>query len=352
VRAYSAADATSPLKEVTIQRRQPGPKDVVLDVLYCGVCHSDVHQVRDEWNDTQPTHYPSVPGHEVVGRVVAVGEEVTKFKVGDIGGVGCIMDSCRECENCLADREQNCTQGATLTYNSPDTESGGFTLGGYSATMVITEHFVIGIPAGADLAAMAPLLCAGVTTFSPMQHWRLKKGRSVGVVGLGGLGHIAVKLAVARGARVTVFTTSPNKVADAIRLGAAAAVLSTDEAAMASQANQLDLLISTVPEAYAMQPFMNLLKLDGTLVNVGALTELKSLHGMSLAYGRKSLAGSMVGGILETQQVIDYCTARGIKADVEIVTPDQINTAFDRMVNKDVRFRFVIDMKAGISSVA
>lgn len=242
VRAFGAADAQSPLKEVTISRRQPGPKDVVLDVLYCGVCRSDIHQIRDEWSDTLPTNYLSVPGHEVVGRVVAVGSEVTKFKVGDIGdigdigGVGCVVASCRECENCLADREQNCTQGATLTYNSPDRESGGFTFGGYSEKMVIAEHFVIGIPPWADLAAVAPLLCARVTTFSPMQHWKLEKGQTVGIVGLGGLGHIAVKLAVERGARVTVFTTSPGKVEDAVRMGATEAVLSTDEQAMQSHA--------------------------------------------------------------------------------------------------------------------
>lgn len=348
--AYGADSASSPLRPMRIQRRTLGPHDVLIDVLYAGICHSDIHTARNEWSAI-PTHYPSIPGHEVVGRVQAVGSAVTKFKVGDIGGVGCMVNSCGTCENCLADREQNCLKGATFTYNSVDPISGGYTYGGYSDKMVVAEHFVIRIPPGADLAATAPLLCAGITTFSPMQHWKLSAGQRVGVIGLGGLGHMAVKLAVARKADVTVFTTSPGKIADAKRLGAREAVLSSDAAAMERLANQLDLLISTVPETYPMQPFMDALKLDGTLVNVGALNQLQGLNGMALAFGRKSLAGSVIGGIAETQEVIDYCAFRGIKADIELIRPDQINRAFDRVVNKDVRYRFVIDMK-GAGSIA
>jgi uncharacterized zinc-type alcohol dehydrogenase-like protein len=342
-RAYGAAKASEPLGPLNIERRAVGPRDVLLDVLYCGICHSDIHAVRSDWGKTK---YPVVPGHEMVGRVRAVGREVTKFKVGDIGGVGCMVDSCGTCENCQADREQNCLNGTTFTYDSDDRAHGGYTFGGYSDKVVVSERFVIRIPPGMDLAATAPLLCAGVTTFSPMQHWKLAAGQRVGVVGLGGLGHMAVKLAVARRADVTVFTTSPGKVEDAKRLGAKETILSSDAAAMKRLANKFDLLISTVPVAYPMQPFMDVLKLDATLVNVGALGQLEAgLSGMAMGFGRKSLAGSMIGGIAETQEVIDYCAARNIKADIELVRPDQINQAFERVVKKDVRYRFVIDMK-------
>lgn len=344
-RAYGAAKATAPLAAINIPRRAVGPHDVLLDVLYCGICHSDIHQVRDEWSDWGPTTYPCVPGHEIIGRVVAVGEKVTKFKPGDIGGVGCMVDSCRACDSCRTDREQNCEKGATFTYNGPDKHgTAPVTYGGYSDKIVVTEHFVIRIPPGVDLAATAPLLCAGVTTFSPMQHWKLAGGQRVGVIGLGGLGHMALKLAVARGAEATVFTTSPGKVADAKRIGAAEAVLWSEESAMKRLANRFDLLISTVPHAYPMQPFVNVLKPDATLVNVGAMGELKGVTGINLVYARKSIAGSMIGGIAETQEVIDYCAARNIKADIELVRPDQINDAYERVVKKDVRYRFVIDM--------
>jgi uncharacterized zinc-type alcohol dehydrogenase-like protein len=344
-RAYGAANAAAPLAAMDIPRRAVGPQDVLLDVLYCGICHSDIHQVRDEWSDWGPTMYPCVPGHEIVGRVVAVGDKVTKFKVGDIGGVGCMVDSCRTCDSCRIDREQNCEKGATFTYNAPDKHgTAPMTYGGYSTRIVVTEHFVIRIPPGMDLAATAPLLCAGITTFSPMQHWKLAKGQRVGVIGLGGLGHMALKLAVTRGAEATVFTTSPDKVDDAKRMGAKEAVLWSDEAAMKRLANTFDLLISTVPKAYPMQPFVNVLKPDATLVNVGAMGELKGITGINLIYARKSIAGSMIGGVAETQEVIDYCAARNIKADIEVVRPDQINDAFERVVKKDVRYRFVIDM--------
>lgn len=340
-RAYGAASATSLLMPIDIKRRALGSHDVLLDVLYCGVCHSDIHTVRGEWAGTR---YPCVPGHEVIGRVQAVGSEVTKFKVGDIGGVGCMVDSCGTCENCVQDLEQYCQNRLTLTYNSDDAALGGHTFGGYSDKIVVTEHFVIRIPPGADLAATAPLLCAGVTTFSPMQHWKLSGGQRVGVIGLGGLGHVAVKLAAARKAEVTVFTTSPGKIADAQRLGVKEAVLWSDADAMKRLAGKFDLLIATVPQAFSMQPFVTLLKLNGTLINVGAMEQIQGVTGIALALGRKAVAGSVIGGIAETQEVIDYCAARNIKADIEMIRADQVNTAYDRVVNKDVRYRFVIDM--------
>jgi uncharacterized zinc-type alcohol dehydrogenase-like protein len=343
VRAYGTTSATRPIEPMQIQRRALGPNDVLIDVLYCGICHTDVHTARNEWDPYQPSHYPCVPGHEIIGRVAAVGNAVTKFKVGEIGGVGCMVNSCRKCENCLEDREQNCLEGATFTYDSPDTISGGRTYGGYSEKIVVPEHFVIHIPPGADLAATAPLLCAGITTFSPMQHWHVKHGQKVGVIGLGGLGHIAVKLAVARQADVMVFTTSPGKKADGLRMGAQEVVSWSDEAAMKQLANHFDYIISTVPEPYPMRQFINLLKLDATMVNVGALGTLQDVSGLGLIIGRKSLAGSVIGGIAETQEVIDFCAARNIKADIEVIRPDQINQAFDRVVSKDVRYRFVID---------
>jgi len=344
-RAYGTPKADAPLGPIAIERRALGANDVLLEVMYCGICHSDIHQARDEWRSWGPTAYPCVPGHEIIGRVQAIGKAVTKFRVGDIGGVGCVVNSCRTCENCAADREQNCTRGATFTYNSPDPDKkGAHTYGGYSDKMVVAEHFVIRIPPGMDLAATAPLLCAGITTFSPMQHWKLGAKQRVGVIGLGGLGHVAVKLAVARKAEVTVFTTSPGKIDDAKKMGAREAVLWSDTDALKRLANHFDLLISTVPKAYPMQPFVNVLKLDATLVNVGAMEPIQGVTGIDLVFGRKSIAGSMIGGIAETQEVIDYCAARKIGADVERIGPADINKAFDRVVKKDVRYRFVIDM--------
>ncbi|HDM8297436.1 TPA: NAD(P)-dependent alcohol dehydrogenase [Yersinia enterocolitica] len=334
---------------MTIQRRAVGPKDVFIDILYCGICHTDIHQARDEWARLAPTSYPCVPGHEIVGRVQAVGSEVIKFKVGDLAGVGCLVQSCGTCINCLGDREQNCLNGAIYTYNTPDPVLGGRTYGGFSDAMVVNERAVIRIPPGANLAGTAPLLCAGITTFSPLEHWKVTRGQKVGVVGLGGLGHLAVKLAVAKGAEVTIFTTSPEKLGDAKRLGASDAILWGDAEGMRKMAGQLDLLISTVPQAYAMQPFMDVLKLDATFVNVGALDDLQGLNGLLLAGSRRSLAGSAIGGIAETQEVIDYCVSRNIIADVELIRPDQINAAFERILNKDVRYRFVIDFASGKS---
>lgn len=344
-RAYAAKSKTSGFAPITIVRRALGAQDVLLDILYVGICHSDIHAVHSDWG---ATHYPVVPGHEIIGRVIAVGADVTKFKVGDIGGVGCMVDSCGTCENCLDEREQNCLNGTTFTYDSPDKISGGFTFGGYSERIVVNERFVIRIPPKVHLAAYAPLLCAGITTFSPMRHWNLEKNQQFAVVGLGGLGHMALKLAHAMRADVTVFTTTEGKIADAKRLGAKEAYLWSDKEAFGRLANSFDLMISTVPVSYPMQPFMNLLKLDATLVNVGALGELTGgLSGMANGFGRKSLAGSMIGGIAETQEVIDYCAARHIEADIELIKPDEIDRAYERVMAKDVRYRFVIDFASG-----
>jgi len=340
-RGYAAASATSGFLPIDITRRALGPKDVLIDTLYVGVCHSDIHTVHGDWG---PPNYPVIPGHEIIGRIIAVGDEVTKFKIGDIGGVGCMVDSCGSCENCLNDREQNCLNGATFTYDAPDKVSGGRTYGGYSEHIVVTEGFVIRIPPQVDLAAYAPLLCAGVTNFSPIRYWKLESGQKLAVLGLGGLGHMALKLGVAHRADVTVFTTSARKIADAKRMGAKETYLWTDEEAFTRNAGNFDLMISTVPVSFAMQPFMDMLKLDATLVNVGALTVLEGgLNGQINAFGRKSLAGSMIGGIAETQQVIDYCAARNIKSDIELITPDQLDRAYERIIAKDVRYRFVID---------
>lgn len=348
VQAYGAKSTGGRIEPLHIQRRALGPNDVLLDVLYAGICHSDVHTVRGDWGAPA---LPCVPGHEIVGRVIAVGSAVTKFRVGDVGGVGCMVDSCGTCENCLADREQICLNRTTFTYNAPDKVSGGTTFGGYSDKIVVTEKFVIRIPPGMDLASTAPILCAGITTFSPIRHWRVTPGQSVAVLGLGGLGHMAVKLAVAQRAEVTVFTTTPSKIADAKRLGAREAVLWSDTEAFKRLANRFDLMISTVPYAFEVQPFMEVLKLDSTFVNVG-LGEAKGISSMAMAFGRKSLAGSMIGGIAETQEVIDHCFARNIRPDIELIRPDQINAAFDRVVGKDVRYRFVIDFASTKNNAA
>lgn len=342
-KAYGVDRPGAHFKPMQIRRRSLGPHDVYLEVLYCGICHSDIHHARDEWKGIIDTAFPLVPGHEFVGRVRAIGSKVTKFKVGDIGGVGCMINSCLACENCLADEEQFCVNGSTGTYNGKDPDFGGHTFGGYSDKVVVPEHFVIRIPPGVDLAAMAPLMCAGITTFSPIQHWRVGPGLKVGIIGIGGLGHIAVKMAAARQAEVTMFTTSPSKIADAKRLGAKEAVLWSDTAALKRLAGKFDLLISTVPQTYSVRPFIGVLKLDGTLVNVGALEPLKDVDA-ALLFGRKRLAGSVIGGIAETQQVVDFCVAHNIKPDIQMVGVKDIDRAYERVVNKDVRYRYVIDM--------
>ncbi len=339
-RAWGVTETAGKFASMTIQRRALGAHDVLLDILYAGICHSDVHTVRGDWG---APGLPCVPGHEIVGRVVAVGRNVTKFRVGDVGGVGCMVDACGTCENCLADREQICVNGTTFTYDSPDKVSGGHTFGGYSERIVVTEKFVIRIPPGMNLRATAPILCAGITTFSPIRHWDVEPGQRVAVVGLGGLGHMAVKLAVAQRADVTVLTTTPGKIAVARAMGASAAYLWQDAQARRELRNRFDLIISTVPYAFEAEPFMQMLKLDSTFVNVG-LGEARGINPAAMAFGRKSLAGSMIGGIAETQEVIDHCFARNIYPDVEVIRPDQIDAAYQRVVGKDVRFRFVIDL--------
>lgn len=341
VQAWAAFDTSGKFGPHTITRREAGPKDVVVEIMYSSICHSDIHSYKGDWG--MPT-FPLVPGHEMVGRVVGVGSDVIKFREGDVAGVGTMVDSCGTCANYLADREQNCLNGTTFTYNSPDKISGGVTYGGYSKKIVVKEEFALRIPPGVDLAGFAPLLCAGITTFSPINHWDLQPGQRYGVIGMGGLGHLAVKLAAAKGAEVVVFTTSEDKIADAKSFGAAEAYLWSDEQAMRSQMGSFDLMLSTVPVAYPMQQFLNLLKLDKTLVNVGALFPVEGAQGMMMGFGRQSLAGSMTGGIAETQRVIDFAAHHGIAATYEMITPDQIAEACEKVVNKQARYRYVIDM--------
>jgi alcohol dehydrogenase (NADP+) len=340
VRAYAFHQAHGHAAPIDITRRAVGPDDVKMEILYAGICHSDLHAINSDWG---PSTYPVVPGHEIVGRVTAVGANVTRFKEGDIGGVGCMVDSCGHCQYCEADREQICENGTTFTYGAPDKVSGGLTYGGYSTGIVVKEHFVVSVPDGMDLSRVAPIMCAGITTFSPLQHWNPEPGQKVGVVGIGGLGHMAVKLAVARGAQVFAFTTTPAKI-EAIRAMGAVPVLSTDAEAMAAHRNSLDLAIATVPDNYDMKPFMDLLKVDTTLVNVGQLGEVGGLSGMMMAFQRKSLAGSMIGGMAETQEVVNFCAEHDILPDVEVIRPDQIDDAIARIMDKDIQFRFVIDM--------
>lgn len=340
-RSWAAFDDSGAFAPHTITRRAAGPRDVVIEIMFSAICHSDIHTVRGNWG---MPNYPVVPGHEIVGRVVGIGADVIKFRTGDIAGVGTIVASCGECANCLADREQNCLRGTTFTYDSEDKVSGGRTYGGYSKRIVVDEDYVLRIPPGMDLAGVAPMLCAGITTFSPLQHWNLERGQRFGVIGMGGLGHLAAKLAAAKGAEVVVFTTSEDKIEDALSFGATEAYLSTDEDALRRQAGRFDLMLSTVPVAYQMQPFLNMLKLDKTLVNVGALTQLDGLQGMIMGFGRQSLAGSMTGGIAETQRVIDFAADHGITASYELISPDQIADACEKVVNKLARYRYVIDM--------
>ena len=343
-RAYSAASASSPLAPTTIRRRAPGPMDVEMKVLFCGVCHSDLHQVRSEWQNTMPTVYPCVPGHEIVGRVTRVGSGVRKFKEGDLAAVGCLVDSCRSCAACREGLEQFCEGPATFTYNGTDKHLGGVTYGGYSASLVVDGAFVLRVPDGVDLAGTAPLLCAGITTYSPLRHWNVRKGQKVGVVGLGGLGHMAVKLAHAFGARVVVFTTSPGKTEAAVRLGAHEVVVSGNAAQMQKQLGSFDFIIDTVSANHDLNAYLALLKRDGTLTVVGAPETPQPVAVIGLIFGRRRLAGSLIGGIRETQEMLDFCTEHGITADVEVIPIQKINEAYDRMLKGDVKYRFVIDM--------
>jgi len=340
VKAYAAASATSPLAGSTIARREPTDRDVQIKILYCGVCHSDLHFVRNEWNFTQ---YPAVPGHEIVGRVTAVGGAVKKFKVGDLVGVGCLVDSCRTCPECRAGLEQFCN-GMVMTYGSADPVLGGGTLGGYSQGIVVTEDFVLRIPANLNPAAAAPLLCAGITTYSPLRHWKVGPGQKVGIVGLGGLGHMGLKFARAFGAHVVLFTTSPGKAADAKRLGAHEVVLSKDEAQMAAHAGSFDFILDAVAAVHDLNAYINLLKRDGNLTLVGAPGQPLPVAAFPLILRRRSFSGSLIGGLPETQEMLDFCGQHDITCDIEMIRMEQINEAYERMLKSDVKYRFVIDM--------
>jgi uncharacterized zinc-type alcohol dehydrogenase-like protein len=340
VKAYSAGGAKSPLAATTISRRQPTESDVQIEICYCGVCHSDLHFVRNEWGFTQ---YPAVPGHEIIGRVKAIGPAVKKFKVGDTVGVGCLVDSCRTCPDCRAGLEQFCPN-TVMTYGSIDRHLDTPTLGGYSQSIVVTEDFVLRIPANLNAAAAAPLLCAGITTYSPLRRWKVGPGQKVGIVGLGGLGHMGVKFARAFGAHVVLFTTSPGKTADALRLGAHEVVLSRDEAQMAAQAGSFDFILDTVSAVLDLNAYLNLLKRDGNLVLVGAPEKPMAVAAFSLIMRRRALSGSLIGGLPETQEMLDFCGQHNITCDIEMIRMDQINEAYERMLKSDVKYRFVIDM--------
>ena len=339
--AYATQSATSRLAPFTIPRREPGANDVAIEILYCGVCHSDIHTARSEWG---PAKYPCVTGHEIVGRVTAVGGEVSKFKVGDLAAVGCMVDSCRTCTSCEADLEQYCLNGFTGTYNAEDKKSGGYTYGGYSAAIVVEEAFVLHVPEKLDLKAVAPLLCAGITTYSPMRHWKVGPGQKVGIVGLGGLGHMGVKFAHALGAHVVLFTTSPGKVEDGKKLGADEVVISKNEDEMKKHAASFDFILDCVSAEHDINAYLNLLKLDGTLCQVGAPEKPLPVAVFSVILPRRNFAGSCIGGIAETQEMLDFCAEHGIVSDVEMIKMDQINEAWDRVVKADVKYRFVIDM--------
>ncbi|HEY1939260.1 MAG TPA: NAD(P)-dependent alcohol dehydrogenase [Candidatus Angelobacter sp.] len=338
---YGAVSAKSPLAPFSFARREPLPQDVQLEVLYCGVCHSDLHTVRNEW---QNSTYPVVPGHEIVGRVTAVGSEVKRFKPGDLAAVGCMVDSCHTCANCKAGLEQYCDVGFTGTYNSPDKYLGGMTYGGYSKNIVVDQYFVLHVPDKSNLAGVAPLLCAGITTYSPLRHWKVGKGQKVGIVGLGGLGHMGVKLANAMGAHVVLFTTSPNKKEDAQRLGAHEVVVSKNQSEMDRHVNSFDFILDTVSAQHDLNTYLNLIKRDGTMTLVGAPPQPPTVEVFNLVMKRRQLAGSLIGGIPETQEMLDFCAERGITSDVEVIPIQKINEAYERMLRSDVKYRFVIDI--------
>ena len=339
-RVYAAPSPSAPLGPSTIERRAVGPKDVQIDILFCGICHSDIHQVRSEWG---PGAFPMVPGHEIVGRVTAVGAEVTRFAVGDMAGVGCLVDSCRTCRYCGEHHEQFCERGSAATYNSTEMDRVTPTYGGYSQQIVVTEHFALKVPAHLEPAAVAPLLCAGITTYSPLRQWGCTKGTRVGVVGLGGLGHMAVKIASAMGAEVTMLSTSQSKQADAARLGAAGFALTTDSAQMRTLGGRFDLLVDTVSAKHDYNAYLRLLTPFGTMVCVGAPPEPSPMSAFALIGGNKRLVGSMIGGIRETQEMLDFCGERNIVADVEVIAAAKINEAYERTMKGDVRYRFSID---------
>jgi uncharacterized zinc-type alcohol dehydrogenase-like protein len=340
-KAFAATSATSPLAPHTIERRAPTAHDVQLEILFCGVCHSDLHTARGEWGGT---NYPCIPGHEIVGKVVAVGSSVTKFKVGDHAAVGCMVDSCRTCPSCHEGLEQYCENQIVFTYNSPDKHSGGVTYGGYSQGIVVTEDFVLRVPDNLDLAATAPLLCAGITTYSPLRYWEIGSGQKVGIVGLGGLGHMGVKFAHAFGAHTVLFTTSPGKTEDARRLGADEVIISKDADEMKKHANSFDFILDTVSAQHDLNPYLELLQRQGTMTLVGAPPEPSPVSGGNLIFKRRQLAGSLIGGLPETQEMLDFCGTHGIVCDIERIPIQQVNEAYERMLRSDVKYRFVIDM--------
>ena len=344
VKAFGAASKEADLEQMTIARRETTPNDVEIEILYCGVCHSDLHTARNDWGGTK---YPSVPGHEIVGRVTAIGSEVSKFKVGDLAAVGCMVDSCKTCSNCRQDLEQYCLSGFTGTYNGKDRHLQQQTFGGYSEKVVVDEDFVLRVPSNLHLAAVAPLLCAGITTWSPLRHWNVKEGSKVAVVGLGGLGHMALKLAHALGAEVTLFSRSEGKIDEAKSLGADQVVISTDEVQMESVRNTFDLIIDTVPYAHDLNPYLETLHASGTLVLVGFLGNLDpTLNTAGMVIGRKAISGSLIGGIAETQELLDFCGEHNIVSEIEMIKMQDINEAYERMLKSDVRYRFVIDMES------
>lgn len=342
-KAYAASGAHSPLAPATIPRRENTSHDVRIEILFCGVCHSDLHTVRDEWSSIMPTTYPCVPGHEIVGRVASVGSAVTGFKPGDLAAVGCLVDSDRTCPSCRQGLEQFCP-GMVLTYNSPDKHLGGVTYGGYSDSIVVDEHFVLRVPANLDLAGAAPLLCAGITTYSPLRHWGVTAGKKVGIVGLGGLGHMGVKFARALGAHVVVFTTSASKIDDALRLGAHEVVLSRDANQMARHAFSFDFILDAVSAEHDINAYLHLLRRDGNLTLVGAPEKPLPVSSFSLLFARRSLSGSIIGGIAETQEMLDFCGAHNITSDVEVIPMQKVNEAYERLLRSDVKYRFSIDM--------
>ena len=342
-KAFSAASATSPLASTQIARRDPTDTDVQIEILFCGICHSDLHQVRNEWSGVMPTVYPCVPGHEIVGRVTKTGPAVKKFKVGDIAAVGCMVDSDGTCPNCKEGLEQFCPN-FTLTYNFPDKHTGGVTYGGYSDSIVVDQRFVLKVPSNLDLAGAAPLLCAGITTFSPLHHWGVTKGKKVGIVGLGGLGHMGVKFAHALGAHVVLFTTSPNKKDDALRLGADEVVVSRDANEMAKHAGSFDFILDCVSADHDINALLGMLRRDGNLTLVGAPEKPFPVSAFPLIFARRSLSGSLIGGIAETQEMLDFCGKHNITSDVEVIPIQKVNEAYERLLKADVKYRFSIDM--------
>ncbi len=345
VKAYGAESKTADLQELNIERREVTAKDVEIEILYCGVCHSDLHTARNDWGGSM---YPVVPGHEIVGRVTSVGSEVSKFKVGDLAAVGCMVDSCGHCESCKHDLEQYCQNGFTGTYNGKDQHLGGHTFGGYSQKVVVDEHFVLSVPENLDLPAVAPLLCAGITTWSPLRHWNVGPNSKVAVVGLGGLGHMAIKLAKGLGAEVTLFSRTPGKTDDAKKLGADHVVISTEQDQMDAVKGKFDVIIDTVPYEHDINPYMQTVALNGTLVLVGFVGEFEneSPSTRPMIFQRRSVAGSLIGGIAETQELLDFCGKNNIVSDIELIKIQDINNAYERMLKSDVKYRFVIDMQS------